>query len=458
MSNRFKQLVSEIQKTAKRLPKPETPAETSAGASAAPAPAPAPAGTSTPGRLPKPEEAKPGTKPDVKPGTKSVSSDVGNVKIAVSEMQKAIQNFASTAINYHFKRDSQTARQTPISLQNPSAGDQPSQGFANFNDFVTLNYLNSSPLHGNEWSTSEEANTPEQKNPVYDDQLIKMENVVDNIARIGGKGNERFVDGVWGPRTQNALRNLYAFGDAIIRVSEDFEAPDSVRNLFTKSDAAKMKILIPTNYELTKLPPKNKVAKAAGLTNLIIKLTKFYLYFANNVTKNPAYRRFTDSSSPLYESPGKPEAEKDLGDTSGYEDLMKDIDELYIPRLTILDASGTPKVIDQFPLTALTKQYVLLDMMSRWGGYQRNAISHDMQVRFLRHVMQQINERLSSGNLSGGQKLVQGPNDPFRSGGPLAPVPPGQLPPAGDGWEWAQKPDDRSWFRRKILRRQPTGK
>jgi len=382
----------------------------------------------------------------------------GDSKIAVLEMQKAIQNFASTAINYHFKRDPGTARQTPISLQNPSEGNQPAQSFSNFNDFVTLNYLNSSPLRGNEWSTSEEATTTEQKNPVYDDQLIRMENVVDNIARIGGKGNERFVDGVWGPRTQNALRNLYAFGDAIIRVSEDFEAPDSVRKLFTTADATKMKTLIPTNYELTKLSPKDKVAKAAGLTNLIIKLTKFYLYFANNVTKHPAYRRFTDSSTPLYTSPGKPEAERDKGDTSQYADLMKNVDELYLPRITILDQSGAPKVIEQFPLTALTKPYVLLDMMTRWGGYQRNAISHDMQIRFVRHVMQQIEERLRSGNLNGGQDLVGGPNSPFRSGGPLAPIPQGQLPPAGDGWEWAQNPDDRSWFRRKILRRQPTGK
>ena len=401
-----------------------------------------------PGQSPQ-KRSIPGDRPSAPPG------DVqGNTSIAVSEMQKAIQNFASTAINYHFKRDPKNNRQTPISLQNPSAGDQPSQSFANFNDFVTLNYLNSSPLRGNEWSTAEDATTPEQKNPVYDDQLVKMENVVDNIARIGGKGNERFVDGVWGPRTQNALRNLYAFGDAIIRVSEDFDAPESVRNLFTTSDTTKMKSLIPTNYDLTKLSPKDKVAKAAGLTNLIIKLTKFYLYFANNVTKHPAYRRFTDNSTPLWTSPGKPEAERDKGDTSGYEDLMKNIDELYLPRITILDQNGAPKVIEQFPLTALTKPYVMLDMMNRWGGYQKNAISHDMQIRFLRHVMQQIDERLRSGNLYGGQKLVQGPNDPFRPNGPLAPVPPGQkAPPAGAGWEWAQRPDDRSWFRKNILRR-----
>jgi len=396
---------------------------------------------------------------------------------AVKEMQNAIQVFASTAINYHIKRDPRINRPTPIQ---PPTTPQPSQDFRQFNDFITLHYLNSSPLRGNERAVTKGSDTAETKSPVYDDELIQMENVVDNIARIGGRGRERFVDGIWGFRTQNALRNLYAFGDAIIRASEDFDAPDYVKNIFTKDDATTMKGLIPTNYDLKKLSSSDKTSLATRLTIIINKLTRFYLGFVNSVTKNPAYRRFTDDSTPLWTQ--QPTQTKDAGDTSEYQDLMKNIDELYLPRITIFDVDGTPKVIDQFPLTALIKPDVLVDMITRWGGYQRNEIDKNTKIRFLRYVMQQINSAISYGTYFGGQPLT-GYEEQFSTGGPLAPgVTSQQLTPhvvqqqdierirqedaargiqPGHPWGWATGPDTRTWaekvFRDRSAPRPPIG-
>lgn len=337
----------------------------------------------------------------VTPVTPSASPIV--VQKTVKEMQDAIQSFASTVTHYHTKRSPQTGKLTPISTK--PTGPTESESFSDFNDFITLNYLNSSPIRGNEWSTDEGANTAAEKNPVYDDKLIQMRNVVDNIIRIGSSRSERDPDGQWSWRTQNALRDLYAFGDALIRLSEDFSSLTQAADIFTKSDLQTMRAQIPTNDQLKIMKPNDKLSKAKRLTLLIGKLTKFYYYFANTVIKHPAYRRFTDKAeyqkSPLFVQ--QTETEQDKGDTSSYQDLMRNIDSLYLPNMTIKASDGSVKIINQFPLKALKEPYLLKEIMIRYGGYISNEINKQMQIDFLKDIMQQINTALSSGKYQGYQ-------------------------------------------------------
>ena len=337
--------------------------------------------------------------------TPAISSVV--VQKTVKEMQDAIQSFASTVTHYHTKRSPQTGKPTPIS--NRPTGLTESESFSDFNDFITLNYLNSSPIRGNEWSTDESANTAGEKNPVYDDKLIQMRNVVDNIIRIGSSRSERDPDGQWNWRTQNALRDLYAFGDALIRLSEDFSSLTQAADIFTANDLQTMRSQIPTNDQLKVMKPNDKINKAKKLTLLIGKLTKFYYYFANTVIKHPAYRRFTDKAeyqkSPLFRQ--QTETTKDKGDITDYQDLMRNIDSLYLPNMTIKANDGSVRIISQFPLKALKEPYILKDIMIRYGGYISNEVNRQMQIDFLKDIMQQISTALSSGKYQGYQAPAQ---------------------------------------------------
>jgi hypothetical protein len=417
MSIKTQRLIAEIRRLAKPTPPPPPPAAATPAVSTpdtatvapggqTPPPAPPPVAPATPVPA-SADKSTTSSKPAVPttPITPSASPII--VQKTVKEMQDAIQSFASTVTHYHTKRSPQSGKLTPISTK--PTGPTESDSFSYFNDFITLNYLNSSPIRGNEWSTDEGANTAGEKNPVYDDKLIQMRNVVDNIVRIGSSRSERDPDGQWNWRTQNALRDLYAFGDALIRLSEDFSSLTQAADIFTKSDLQTMRAQIPTNDQLKTMKPNDKLSKAKKLTLLIGKLTKFYYYFANTVIKHPAYRRFTDKAeaarSPLYRQ--APLSGKDKGDTSSYQDLMRNIDSLYLPNMTIKASDGSVKIINQFPIKALKEPYLLKEIMIRFGGYISNEINRQMQIDFLNDIMKQIDRALSSGKYQGYQAPPQ---------------------------------------------------
>jgi hypothetical protein len=403
MNDKLQKLVLEIKKYGRAgLPEDEPPPAEAPPATQPPAPPaipPSGRGTLPPG----PAKVKPPTPSTPAPPSTGKPKPTGTSFMgafkAVRDMQKAIQVFADTAKTYHTSREPRSAHLGRM----PATAPAESQQYGYFNDFITLNYLASSPIRGNEWSADPEADTAEEKQPLWDDQVVSMTNVLDNIVRIGRSRSERDPDGNWGWRTNNALKDLYAFGDAIIRLSKDFAAPPVVLRMFTNYDLSIMRRNIPSNDKLSTLSIKDKATKANILAKEIEKLTLFYRWFAQSIVKNPAYRRFTeDSGEPLFTQSSMV---KDMGDTSEYSDLMKDLSSVYLSNIYIPKRNGSKLLIGKLPLSTLKDPDALTDLMTSWGEYSANELDSKMKIYFLNYIMQQITSRLQSGTsgTSGGK-------------------------------------------------------
>lgn len=311
-----------------------------------------------------------------------------NAKKAVKQMQDALQTFASEAFTQHMTISQVTRRPqaVPGGLQ-PSAA---SNTFKDFNQFVTTNYLNTSTMHGSQW-TDESGESPEEQTAVWDDQVIHWDKVVDTLTRIGRDNRGRVIaklpDGNWEEKTQNALLNFYAFAEAIVRVTRDFKPDPSLSSQFTKQDLLKLFKLINIKIEnLLKLPAAQKEQKATQITPLITKFNKFYMSYVRSIVQNPIYTRMLRSDTdkiPLWTQQGT--YNKDPGDLSEYQDLNSNIGTLILNDITINTPSGFKKV--NLPVSYLKNAAYLDKAMIEFGGYQPNRISNNDRINFLKTLL-----------------------------------------------------------------------
>jgi hypothetical protein len=108
--------------------------------------------------------------------------------------------------------------------------------------------------------------------------------IIKTISYVGGAGAEHKPDGDWKNRTNNALKQIYAVGKALMEFAKHMRLAS---NDFSDEDLEKLRSLIPESY--TEL--KGDVGqRAAEITPYINKLTKFYKQFENTVLENPAFK------------------------------------------------------------------------------------------------------------------------------------------------------------------------
>lgn len=201
---------------------------------------------------------------------------------AIKEMQAAIQDFANKVTSYSTDEITGAVRNER----------------KDFNDFVTEQYLATSDVKGVEWDKDPKAVSQVQKQQ-RQSELLEMEYVIDGLKRIGGKSNELLKDNVWDFRTNNALRNVYAFAYALVNLSKDFGKPEI--KTFNDASLSQMNANIPEEDNPSKLPPDEKIAKAKALTPLIKSLTKFYDYYVKKIAMNPKYRGYIEGTYDMYQ-------------------------------------------------------------------------------------------------------------------------------------------------------------
>jgi hypothetical protein len=443
MSTRIQKLLAEIIKTAQPSPPPPPPPKDTTPSAPAPAPAPAAQqGPTAPPAAPAPPAAAPPAQPPAAPagGQPAPSGPAKpvaplqavmslNAKKAVKQMQDALQTFASEAFTQHMTIIQVTRRPqaVPGGLQ-PGAA---SNTFKDFNQFVTTNYLNTSTMHGSQW-TDESGESPEEQTAVWDDQVIHWDKVVDTLTRIGRDNRGRVIaklpDGNWEQKTQNALLNFYAFAEAIVRVTRDFKPDPSLSNQFTKQDLFKLFKLINIKIEnLLKLPAAQKEQKATQITPLITKFNKFYMSYVRSIVQNPIYTRMLRSDidkAPLWTQEGT--FNKDPGDLTQYQDLNSRMDTLMLNDITISTPSGFKKV--NLPVSYLRNTAYLDKAMIEFGGYQPNRISNNDRINFLKTLLTYINHDIDL--------RLKAPKDVLRQ--PNVNIP-GTTRPASP-WGWANKP------------------
>lgn len=246
----------------------------------------------------------------------------------IKDMQEAMQAFAALATKYGSSKQQQGPGAPPAKVDSRKK---------QFNDFITEQYLTSSDMKGEEYTPDEKRVAKEQKQPT---DLIEMNIVVNGLQRIGGPQSELKADNYWDFRTNNALKNIYAFAYGLVNLSKDFGRTDA--QSFTDEDLAKMKENIPEDRDPKDLKPAEKITRAKALTPLIKKLTKFYEYYIKNIAEHPGFTRYIagdEKMMTLQRGGGDPTQLK-----PEQKQLMSSIDSLQ------LGAQAIPYITNKYPI------------------------------------------------------------------------------------------------------------
>lgn len=253
---------------------------------AAPPPArPASRGPAPTAQAPATPAAKPGERTvPVRPGAPVAPKPAGRVgHPSIVEMQKAIIELSQNVIG----------QMNVGGLNSPDQAEQVAAGGRmSFNDFMVKNYLRNSEVQGVEFDPQTQVNQMKDKTP---SGLKSMHVVMNTLSRIGNSKKEFSADGIWGPRTNNALKNVYAFATSLITLSKDFALPSKS---FTEKDLATFQSLVPTMEQTEKdIPILDKIKRAPELTKLIKGIGKLYGEVKIGILEKPAYKSFIEGQA-----------------------------------------------------------------------------------------------------------------------------------------------------------------
>lgn len=244
-------------------------------------PPPPPAGYRSSG-LPKPSAVPtPRTAPKDK-STDTVYQYSGDP--AIRDMQKDLINLSKAVVSQINIKD--LARGETDTEKGEAASRD------SFGDFITKHYLRKSDVPGVEFSPSPKATQMEQKQP---SEATRLGVVMDTMSRIGGPAKELSADGKWGPRTQAALQNAYAFAYSMLKLADDFKLP--IKS-YTTGNLATMKTLI-SNEEGEQLPNQDKIKNAPRLSRHLQAILSMYNEIKNGILQKPEYQAFIEGDKPF---------------------------------------------------------------------------------------------------------------------------------------------------------------
>lgn len=226
-----------------------------------------------------------GGKPAAKPG-----AGVNSTSPVIKQMQFAMQNLGkliSNTIDYHSLE--QAIQGTPgASKENFDA----SYGRDAFSNFMANRFLRNSPVKGVEFDLDPNKKKIEEKNP---SELKNMYVVLDGLRRIGPSSKEFAVDGAWGQRTNNGLKNIAAIADSLMKLGKELGMESSS---FDSSKLSSLAPLIPDDPKSISL--EEKVERAPKITELLNGIQSLFKDFKDQVINNPHYKDFIINKKPLF--------------------------------------------------------------------------------------------------------------------------------------------------------------
>lgn len=362
-------------------------------------PAASPAGTAPTGTAPAPAN-RGGRFTHHGPGQVAPTGTGNAVSVAgpIKNLQTAIQDFAQAVAKY--------------SAAKPQPGQPPSPGAIDdkkkpFNDFIVTQYVSGSPVKGEEYNTSQTATNRDSKQPT---DLLEMNVVLDTLRRIGSPKNELVGDNVWDFRTNNALKNVFAFAHGLVNLSKDF-GKTNVQS-FSQEDLDQMQSLIPEDRNPAQMPMAEKVEKAKQLIPLINKLTRFYKYYVEAIAMHPQYTRFTSKNEPMLT------LQKGGGDPTqldaNQQKLMGQSENLFIGNQSIKDITARSPInvpspkgttgevgIGSVPLAALQDINHLRAFMINIGYQQNQTGDRKYQKAVLDAIVNHIKNVLAFAKTNG---------------------------------------------------------
>lgn len=202
----------------------------------------------------------------------------------VTTMQRALMTL-SKAVTSQIKLED-IATQPGQDPNNPQRQQIEAAGRNTFNDFITK-MMRASDVPGVEFDPNPKATDMKDKKP---SEPTRMGVMMDTMYRVGNpKKGERFDDGDWGPRTNAALRNAYAFAFAMLKLSKDFGLKKM--NAYDNSALAEF-AKIPQDPK--KLTPQQKSQYAAVFTEHINDIIKMYNQIKVGILEKPAYQEYIE--------------------------------------------------------------------------------------------------------------------------------------------------------------------
>ena len=333
----LKEKILEIQKTAQEITAPPPlkfkGAPTgkfapSAKSSNVP-PAPKPAGASR-------FTAPPGS-PNAKPAI-SAPAVTGSNK--VKEMQSAMHALAESVIRDSASSQNQTDKTSKKS----------------FNDFISTQYVSS--LDENNKGVAWDANKSKPNTQ-------ELDSVMSTFQRIMAGPSEFKIDGNWGFKTDNSLRNIMGFAYALLQLAGDFGLPNNIYQYSNWKHFNELMSGYQVENRIVKLSSEEKDAKAVDLTKHIKAINKLYTHFRQQVISRPEYRPLIEGKRPFdkYNSSG---SNKDALTTA--EDQLSQSDTQKIENISYAAPALSEKKLNYIPLNALRSKADYLKWMMEYAG------------------------------------------------------------------------------------------
>lgn len=223
-----------------------------------------------------PKATSPQTKAPTSPG--GAFYQHGNAPIIA--MQQALINLSKEMVSHgvHDVADRTTPKDEHVNGSNA------------FMNFLVNNYVNKAKVSGKTLSTTK----PDVNiNDAKENDNIKA--IFDTMTRIGAPGSQQRPDGVWGPLTNNALKQVYALSHTMLELKKDMGLSISG---YSESDLAAFHNAIPDDIKSVK-DINTKVSMAAIATTSLNKIRNFYDNFRETVLNNPNFHAHIVQNKPL---------------------------------------------------------------------------------------------------------------------------------------------------------------
>lgn len=318
----------------------------------------------------------------------------------IAEMQKAIREFAAEAVAY---------KTEPV-------GKEPSGKIIyqvkkedkrrDFNDFLAEQFMAGADIHGDEYTPDNKAVTKESKLPT---DIVQLDNVIDGLRRVGPSGAEDKIDGVWDFRTNNAVRNVYAFAASLVAAHEALGGIAANNpNIFTSANLAELKAAMPTQKDpmAAKVSQTELDQKAKVITPLIKKLTEFYKIYSSDkpgagVMGHPAYKQYINQDLPLYTfKPGGTNPYKADPSDPDQKKFMDNPASFTLPKLTLTGKGGKQVVLDgKITLQPFQSVDGIVGLMTQYLGYSSSEVNNPkLLAQIVRSILTQIRDFIEKNN------------------------------------------------------------
>lgn len=189
-----------------------------------------------------------------------------------------------------------------INLQDVASGDPRKEQEAKERDafgvFLTKNYMRNTKVPGVEYDPDPKVTDVNQKRP---DDPTRMSVVMDTMNRVGNpKKGEVFADGQWGPRTNAAVRDVYAFASGLLDFVDDinrFATRKMNIQSYNRQNLQEFAAFAQVNPNA--LTAADKVKVAPIVTQHVKAIQAMYDEVKNHILQHPAYQQYIEGSVPF---------------------------------------------------------------------------------------------------------------------------------------------------------------